>query len=48
MQAISSSYRDNSGFVFKENDIFFRAVNFNYLPVYEKLMSSGLYEKLHS
>lgn len=46
MQAISSSYRDNSGFVFKENDIFFRAVNSNYIPVYEKLMTSGLYDKL--
>ncbi|MBP6456150.1 MAG: class I SAM-dependent methyltransferase [Chitinophagaceae bacterium] len=48
MQILPSSFRDNSGFVFKENEVFYRTVLKNYEPSYNKLMQSGLYEKLIS
>ncbi len=41
-----SSFRDNSGFVYKENDTFYRQINNSFHEHYEYLISSGLYDKL--
>lgn len=44
----SSSFRDPSGFIFNENQKFFRQINLSYKEEYDQLMNSGLYEKLVS
>lgn len=41
-----SSYRDPSGFVFQVNGIYHRQVNSVYADDYDRLMASGLYDKL--
>lgn len=46
MQPISASFRDPSGFVFRDQGTVQRAVHESYRSNYELLMSSGLYEKL--
>jgi len=43
---LTSSFRDPSGFLFTKNGVLYRQVNKEYQPVYEKLMSSGLYQAL--
>lgn len=45
--ALPSSYKDTSGYMFSHNGNFFRAVNRNYEPHYKKLMG-GLYQHLTS
>ena len=42
----NSSFRDNSGHIFRKNDIVFRQVNSVYKPHYDFFISSGLYDKL--
>ena len=42
----SSSFRDPSGCVFRENDEVYRQVNLIYKPHYDLLIESGLYEAL--
>ena len=42
----SASFRDPSGFLFKRNNIIYRQVNHLYRKHYEKLMLSGLYDRL--
>jgi hypothetical protein len=42
----ASSFRDPSGYVYYEGGAVFRQVNECYRPQYERLMASGLYEKL--
>ena len=44
--ALSSSYRDNDGFVFKQNDTYYRLIKPSYFSHYNLLMSSGLYKNL--
>ena len=46
MQSHPASYRDNSGFVFKQNGTVYRYVHPRYELHYTKLMSSGLYDEL--
>ncbi|MBK8788571.1 MAG: class I SAM-dependent methyltransferase [Chitinophagaceae bacterium] len=46
MQTNPASYRDNSGFVFKQNDKVYRYIYANYEPHYLQLMNSGLYDEL--
>jgi hypothetical protein len=46
MQTHPASYRDNSGFVFKQNDKIYRYIHPNYESHYQQLMNSGLYEEL--
>ena len=46
MQALASSYKDPSGYIFQHEQEVYRAVNKIYLPQYEKLMNSGLYTEL--
>jgi hypothetical protein len=41
-----SSFRDPSGFVFREDDLYYRQVNLLYSKNYELLMQSGLYRDL--
>ena len=41
-----ASFRDPSGFVFQENDLFYRLVQPSYSADYSHLMGSGLYERL--
>ena len=48
MQREPSSFRDRSGFVYYENGLIYRQINESYRQQYEKLMRSGLYEKLVS
>ena len=48
LKSIPSSFRDPSGFLFTQNNRFYRQVNTVYRPHYEALMSSGLYETLVS
>lgn len=43
---LAGSFRDPSGFIFKENNEVFRQVNLSYQKHYDLLMSSGLYENL--
>lgn len=43
---VPASFRDKSGFVFKEKGIFYRQINLSYKQHYEHLMTSGLYEAL--
>ncbi len=44
--ALSSSFRDPNGFLFRQNGQLYRQVNQGYAREYDLLMSSGLYEKL--
>ncbi len=46
ISAVSSSFRDPSGFLFTQNGILFRQVNKEYQSTYQKLMESGLYQSL--
>lgn len=46
LQAIDSSFRDRSGFVFTFQGQYYRTVHQVYKNDYDKLMSSGLYESL--
>jgi ribosomal protein L11 methylase PrmA len=43
-----SSFRDNSGFIFIENNQYFRQINLSYQSHYEHLLTSGLYKALTS
>lgn len=45
-EAIAGSFRDPSGFVFRQDGSLYRQVNESYGEHYEKLMSSGLYKEL--
>lgn len=40
------SFRDPAGFVFHDDGRLYRQVNLSYAPAYDRLMGSGLYEKL--
>jgi ribosomal protein L11 methylase PrmA len=44
--ALSSSFRDPSGFLFIDNATLYRQVNHSYQENYDLLMGSGLYQKL--
>ena len=46
MQSHPASYRDTSGFVFKQNGQVYRYVHPNYQMHYAQLMQSGLYDEL--
>ena len=46
LQAVSSSFRDPSGFLFESNDVLYRQVNLSYQAHYDRLLESGLYQKL--
>jgi len=41
-----SSFRDNSGFIFIKDNIVYRRINLCYKESFNKLMESGLYQKL--
>lgn len=43
---VAGSFRDPSGFVFESDGVLYRQVNREYRPHYDRLMISGLYEKL--
>ncbi len=43
---IPASYRDNDGFVFKQNDAYYRLIKPSYFSHYDLLMKSGLYKDL--
>lgn len=43
---LPSSFRDPAGFLFVEDDVLLRSVNFSYKENYDRLMHSGLYDKL--
>ena len=43
---LESSFRDNSGFVFQKNGLFYRQINQVYKQHYDFLISSGLYSNL--
>jgi len=45
-QIIGASFRDPSGFIFKQGNIIYRQINQSYKDNYELLTSSGLYQKL--
>ena len=42
----SASFRDPSGYVFSKNDKVYRWISPSYVPIYYKLMGSGLYDEL--
>jgi hypothetical protein len=44
--ALSASFRDPSGFLFRRDDVLYRQVNQIYAEEYTRLMDSGLYAKL--
>jgi hypothetical protein len=46
LTALPSSYRDNDGFVFKQNDAYYRLIKPSYFSHYNLLMNSGLYKAL--
>src|ERR1043165_3607678 len=41
-----ASFRDPSGFVFRQDDTWYRYMARSYAPHYDRLMASGLYEQL--
>ncbi|MGI9292763.1 MAG: class I SAM-dependent methyltransferase [Pseudomonadales bacterium] len=43
---VSGSFRDPSGFVFQSEGIIYRQINSSYAENYDKLMQSGLYQRL--
>jgi hypothetical protein len=43
---LPSSFRDPSGFLFRENGVLYRQVNRSYSKDYDHLMQSGLYDEL--
>ncbi len=43
---LGASFRDPSGFLFSRQGVLYRQVNWVYAGEYERLMSSGLYQKL--
>ena len=43
---LASSYRDNDGFVFEQDGVFYRLIKPSYFPHYRQLMDSGLYAAL--
>jgi len=43
-----SSYRDPSGFVYREDDVILRHINKSYIDKFKHMHSSGLYDKLVS
>lgn len=45
-KALSSSFRDPSGFVFTKNNVLYRRINESYADEYATLMKSGLYSEL--
>lgn len=45
-ETIAGSFRDPAGFVFRRDGVVFRHVANSYGPVYDRLMTSGLYESL--
>jgi len=45
-QRLASSFRDPSGFLFREDGVLYRQVNQSYAADYDLLMESGLYENL--
>ncbi len=47
-EAIPSSFRDPSGFVFRHDGRLYRQVNTSYREHYDRLMASGLYQSLVS
>lgn len=42
----SASFRDPNGFIFTRDNLLYRQINQSYAADYDKLISSGLYEKL--
>jgi ribosomal protein L11 methylase PrmA len=46
LSALPSSYRDNDGFVFKQEDKYYRLIKPSYFLHYDILMNSGLYKAL--
>lgn len=42
----AGSFRDPSGFVFRQQGELYRAIHPDYQPVYDQLMNSGLYQEL--
>ena len=46
MQPLPSSYRDNDGFVFKQDGRVYRYIHPRYEVHYAHLMNSGLYDEL--
>ncbi len=46
LTALPSSYRDNDGFVFKQDNQYYRLIKPSYFLHYELLMKSGLYKAL--
>ena len=45
-RALSASFRDPSGFMYRRDGVLYRQVNQSYQPHYDLLMQSGLYERL--
>ena len=46
MEIEPSSFKDPCAFVYIENGNLFRRFSKNYIPVYQKFINSGLYERL--
>jgi hypothetical protein len=46
LTALPSSYRDNDGFVFKQDGTYYRLIKSSYFSHYDLLMNSGLYTAL--
>ncbi len=45
-EKVNASFRDPSGFIFKQDGLIYRQVNLNCKEDYDLLMSSGLYQRL--
>lgn len=43
---LEASFRDPSGFIFKQNDVLYRQINTPYKEDYDLFLKSGLYQKL--
>ncbi len=46
LSPLASSFRDNDGFVFKQDEIYYRLIRQSYFEHYNTLLHSGLYQNL--
>jgi hypothetical protein len=44
--ALASSFRDPSGFVFRQDNVIYRQINHDYARQFDHLLNSGLYDRL--
>lgn len=47
-QAYSASFRDNSGYIFQKDNLYYRYIAASYLPIYQAAVGAGLFSHLQA